>query len=316
MQSDTAAVTGFIANLAAFFAGARERVANATTMVQEIEAFPPTPRTPQEDAMVQAMVVSARGARKENGEYWGICQVVGRLHKKLTGGRARAGEKFDLVITKGEAMHASWLRVEAQRIAREEAERRRLAEEEEARKRAQEAAELESQKLAAEEASSELSERERHVIGFMLVRLGPDAPAAREDWIRAAESAKYVNPVQQGERFTHSEKMNAALDAAQRALALEDQQRAAAIAAAAAPPPTIAPVETQTIKVSRGRTSYSAEILDKTALINAILAGGPAAPPAALLTIDETYLNLMARQMPGVVKTWPGVRVNERTSLY
>lgn len=202
------------------------------------------------------------------------------------------------------------------RVAIEQERIRQEREREAAEDRRRELADLEARRLTEEEASEALSQRER----LFVFNVFKGATSTR-----AAELAGYADPAKHGDRLMRSEKVTAAVTAAHRAQALEDQQKALQSA-----PLDLAPQRGQDVAPNLGRvagmrttTTHTGDVLDGAATLAQLLdfvrreARGEdvsdlSCPPEDLFVVSGPMLNDYARSMHKNIERWAGIRYNKK----
>ena len=165
-----------------------------------------------------------------------------------------------------------------------------------------EAARLEQEAEAAELASEALSDREQRFVAFAVAGKGDTG---------AAQLAGYKNPETMGAKLRTYPKINAAIEAAERAIELRRQAQAVA-----SQPVAIEEVqaETKAQVATTGRTTYSAIIFNADAFVAAAVTGGFGIPADCLMP-NPVKLNEYARSLRERLDAWPGVRLSKKTSL-
>ena len=162
---------------------------------------------------------------------------------------------------------------------------------------------LEQEALAREESTEHLSEREQHFVN--LVAFGGDPSTA-------ARTVGYKDPFKAAARLLTYTKIASAITAAAEAKAIRDQAAAKRLA------PIVVDIPTVHADVARSagsfdRTTWSAELLDEQALIEAVIRGG-AGIPRDILQVNPAKLNEYARSLHELIDRWPGVRSVKKTT--
>lgn len=283
-------LTAFVTTAGELERRARENVLNAKRLL------PPT--TADEDEDIQRWIKAIRADRQEVEQHWKITSLVSQFHRRLTAARARAVDANEDAANIAQRLHNDY--VEAQkRKAREEAERDRLMREAIARQeRERELERLEAEALAREAASETLSAREEVFVGACVAGISTAS---------AAQRAGYKDPVKMGARLMETPKIAEAIQGRLAALALRKQAEAtrqAPIEVAA--PPVIRP-DISRAAGATDRTTWSAEVLDEQALIDACCEGRHGIP-RDILQVRRPKVNEYARSMHELIDRWPGVR--------
>lgn len=302
-QGEATGLTAFLKGLVPFFQAAAAMERDAKALAERARGWK-TPTTKDEDAKLIEDVRAARTAKSSAGDHWEpVTSMFSNLHRRMTGARKRTIDALDEAIGTGNRLHQAWDDAERARARREADEQRRQAEAAAAAEREKEMADLEAAALKAEASSPDLSDREREFVD-RLVQLGDGygVPAAR--------MAGYKDPDKAATRLLATPKIQQAMEAVRTALAAREQAQAvAARPLEAVVAPTAGP------QVNSGdRETWSAELLDEQALIQAILDGNKGIP-TDLLAIRQTKLNEYARSFKTIINGWPGVRAKRTLSV-
>lgn len=304
--SDGATLTSFLGGFAAFFSQATELEDAAGALELKSRTWA-NPKTAEEDAALVRNIQAATAAKKSIVTHWEITSAFSRLHKRLVAVRERGVAKAELAASRAQTYHNYYLQAEKRRVQEENDRREREAEERARMQREAELRALEEKRVEAEETAPELSAREQ-----AFVRYFREGKAGRV----AAQLAGYKDPVAQAARLQTSEKIRAAIRAADEADALRRQA-----AAKAAQPLDVAPVEravVNVIKTGSERSYKGAELLDGVALQTAFLGCAPRdfqnkyGIPADVFTVDESKLNQYGRDLGVLINRWPGVRFTDK----
>jgi hypothetical protein len=300
VQTDGNLITGFLSALVPFFRKATELEQHGKTLLAQAKALQP-PRTGAEDGTVQTFIKTAKAGRTDVDTLWnGPTGAFNRVHKLLVAGRHRGTGPYEEAASIAQYLHNTYAAMERQRV---EAEQRRLREEAEARERArlvELARRLEEQAAAAEDASPDLSPRERAFVVYY------DQTA---DAVNAARRAGFPDPRKAADRLLKSAKVQAAIAAAYEARTLRHQAAVTRTQPVAVVTET---VEADLVRVGSDRTYKSAEIYDPRAFVAAVIASqsdGQNPIPADTLMPSQTALNEYARSMGERINAWPGVRL-------
>lgn len=301
VTEDAGRVVGFVDQLRQFWAHVtaleETAVAFETAASQRV---PPTSRI--EDAALVTEIKTAMDDRDRYLGEWGISTVLHRLHKAATAKRGIGESAYKRGLAALNGCHQAWERAEHERIHRE---RQRQQREHDARERAAKAeieARLEAARQEAEDAASDLSERER---GFVqLVWNGTDK-------VVAARLVGYKDPEARATIVMASPKVKAALkalgeEASAKHQAAREQQELAATAYASVAAAEVAQASAVTI---------SGEVIDAAAFVAAVL--DPATRerlmiPCDVLTVAQGKLTEAVRRLPrSIVDQWPGIQVKD-----
>lgn len=291
------AVRTFLLGVREFFLTAQTLEAKALATLDQAKALR-LPATADDDLTLQKFIRQTSADNKVVTEHWKITTTISAFHKRMTGKRAVATTALDAANKIGNDLHNAYVQA-AERKAREEQERlRRVAEQEEADRRQREQDALEAEAVRREEAAGELSARELTFVDLYL---------ARGDGQNAARAAGFKSPAKDAARLLTLKKIQDALEAKRSAAAIRQQ------AAAIKREPLVVDVPEVKANVLQASGSFqraapgSAELLDEAALIEAIFAGKYGIP-RTILKIDQTALNLQARDLGVLINRWPGCR--------
>lgn len=292
-----------LAKATEFFRGARERETKALATLEDAKRLK-APKDAKADEGLQLWTKACINAKKENEAYWAdVTRGLDGLHRRAVAGRKRSVDPLDAAIKIGNELHNGFVD-EAERKAKIEQDRiRKAAEDKAAEDRARELDELERLAVEGEQASAELSSRER-AFAERMAALGPgepmDGPAEA-----AAKAVGYRDPGKQAGRLLASVKVLEAIEGLRTAQAARSQAAAVSSVPVVASTPSVAPNVVKASGVSR-RTYYSAEITDPVALRAAVDAGKV---PADVLVFSQPKLNDYADSLKEGINAWPGVRL-------
>jgi hypothetical protein len=259
------------------------------------------PTTKEEDQVLVDRVRQANRDKAQIEEHWQITRLVHQFHGRLTKARDRGIKTIEEAVAIGTRLHTTYAEAERRRAREEEDRLRREADERARAAREKELADLERKAIAAEEASQDLSERERRFLAEWFRNGGNGVAAARD--------AGYRDPVGTATRLLGGEKIRAAIEA----------QRSANVLASQLEAKRAAPVESKHVRVAAevatgDASRWSGEVLDEVAFIAAII-GGKHGIPWDVLTVNQVKLNDYARGMHEQLDRWPGVRATKKTSI-
>ena len=298
VTSDGASLQAFIGSLRQFFSTATTLELTATRLLAEMQARIPS-MNEGEDTAIQRRVRDASALKKDIEDHWAVTAIAHRFHKRLVAHRARATDPLDQAISIGNTLHNRYAEAERRRAREEEDRLRAEAETRERARREVELRELEVQAVAAEEASTNLSEREQAFV---------HAYAFSGDGLGSAERAGFKDPYKSSARLLTLEKIRAAVHAARTARALREH------AEAKRQMPIEVNVEPVPANIQgNDRTTWSADVTDIMALVNAVCDGRHGIP-RDVLTINHTQLNVYARSMKSLLN-WPGVQARKTTRI-
>jgi hypothetical protein len=293
----------FLAGLAGFFTTAKAMEESALTTLTIARTLT-VPTSKETDETMQRFIRKVSADKRQVEEHWKITSLVSQFHRRLTARRATAIEPLDQASRIANDLHNRYVEEERRRVAAEQERVRKEAEERARKEREEELAKLEADRVAAEEASQDLSDREAIYVDAILRGLNEQQAATR---------AGFRDPLKAAARLRSSAKVQAAIQAKREADALERQKQALA----ARPieydyvEPEIAPAVG---KAGVDRSTWSAELLDERALIQAIV-DGKHGIPLDVLTINRPVLNDYARRMHELIDRWPGVRAKKTTRV-
>jgi hypothetical protein len=300
---DLGTVRDFIRSIATFVKQGTALEATAVDTLARARLMAP-PVDAATDEAVQVFIRESAAMKKQVETHWGITSTVHGFHKALVARRSRATTPLEEAATIGNNLHNRYVAAERTRVAIEQERVRREAEALAQQKRDLETARLEADAIKLEERSVSLSAREEQFVEFM---------ARSGDGIGAARFAGYCDVAIASTRLLKTPKIVAAIDARHAAASLRSQ--AASMKAA----PLEVEVEEVVANISRAsgardRTTWTAEILDEAAFIEAAIAGKYGIP-RDLLRIDPVALNNYAVSMNERLNLWPGVRAKKTTRV-
>lgn len=302
-QGEATGLTAFLKGLVPFFQTAAAMERDAKALAERARGWK-TPTTKDEDAKLIEDVRAARAAKSSAGDHWEpVTSMFSNLHRRMTGARKRTIDALDEAIGTGNRLHQAYDDAERARARREADEQRRQDEAAAAAARERELADLEAAALKAEASSPDLSDRERLFVTLVVGQPGwkPGDIAAR---------AGYKDPEKAATRLLATPKVQQAIEAARSALAAREQAQAVA-----AKPLEVVVTPSAGPQVNSGdRETWSAELLDEQALIQAILDGNKGIP-TDLLAIRGPKLNEYARSFKTIINGWPGVRAKRTLSV-
>jgi phage terminase small subunit len=299
------AIQTFLKGLGAFFRAAKIIEHDADTFLAVAKGWT-APTSAAEDVKLQLTIKSANADKRKAVEHWDhITSLATGFHKRMVAGRKRPVEALDQVAAIGNALHNGWTEAELRRVREEQA---RLEREEEARarrEREQELADLEAAAVKAEEGSPELSAREQTFV---------DLYFSTRNGTTSATRAGFKDGMKTAARLLTMPKITKAIEA--KRVALELRQKAAVVERA--------PLETRDVDATpaqigkapgaHDRTTKSAEIIDASAFVEALLSGNYGIPSRTVMP-DQTALNDYARSMGELINHWPGIRLKVRTGV-
>ena len=299
LQTTGDQILGFLKSIPAFLRRARELETEAKTALAEAKGFK-APTTGDEDAYLQSFIKTRNAHKKTTMETWDITAKIHALHRRMTA-------KRDITVTADEEganiaqrLHNGWVEAERRRAQIEQDRLRQEAERKAREDRDRELAELERQALAAESSSGSLSDREQTFV---------NAVFAGQTGFNAAIRAGYKDAAKQASRLLETPKILKALEGLQTAQAVRQQ------AAAVKEEPLDVHVETVAPDIQKAagavdRTTWSAELLDERAFIEAVISGRFGVP-LDCLTVAMPKLNELARSMQSQMDRIPGVRAKK-----
>jgi hypothetical protein len=302
------AVVEFLKGLAVFFTTAKALEQHALQMKDAAQMLT-APTNAEEDLEVQRFVKRTSESKRDVEAHWKITATISNFHRRMTARRAKATDALEIANSIGNKLHNQYVEAEKRRAAAEQERLRREAEDRALAQREAELAEMERQAIEREEASGDLSERER-----LFVEAYTTPGYALGDGQKAAQRAGYREPLKTAARLLSARKIQEAIAAKQEAQAIRSQ------AAARREAPVDVEVEEVRPNIVRAagafdRSTHAAELLDEAALIKAILAGTLPAQTQDLLRIDPTRLNEYARSLKERINEWPGVRYKRTTKV-
>lgn len=300
---DGKTIADFVRGVVQFFqtALALERAAKGTL---ETARALRAPTTADGDERIQVFIKQASSDRRAIEQHWQICSVVSQFHRRLVALRTRGTQPLEEAAAIGNNLHNRYTEDERRRVAQEQERVRREAEERARQERDEELRRHELEAVKAEEAAPTLSEREELFVSYIMAGQTP---------LDAARRAGFQEPGRAGLRLMDRPKISAALKAKQEASELRRQATALKEA------PLEAHVETVRPNISKAagahdRTTWSGEILDEAAFIDAAFAGKHGIP-RDILQINQAQLNTYARSLHERLDLWPGVRAKKSTGV-
>jgi len=299
-RTDGGALASFIAGIALFFTRAKTLETRAKQRLLEAKQLT-QPATVEEDETIKSFVRQANLEKKQVEEHWEVTTLVSRFHKRLTGARALATNPLEEAARIATNLHTRYADAERARVAAEQERLRLEAEAKERARIAADAAVLEANALALEDASNTLSTREQVFVDEVFrTQNGPNA----------ARVAGYKDPTAQSIRLLASEKVQRALEGKREGQVLRQQ----AAAAQAAPVHVTVEEVRPNLAAGKDRETWSAEVLDERALVDAVLSG-KFGIPTDVLTVNTVRLNAYAKDLQQVINRWPGVRAKRTTGI-
>lgn len=292
-------------NMTAFFTTASAMEAQAKATLDQAKAWK-APTTGHEDELLKDKIRDVRRESKALEDFWGITSVVSQFHKRLVAGRQRGVAMLEEAHQIGTRLHTTFTEAERRRAAAEQ-ERVRVEAEKRARdERAAELAKLEAQALEREAASADLSEREKIYVNLFVNGFAGE----RGNPVVCARQAGYQNPEQIVTRLTSSAKVQDAIRATEEAAAIRTQVKAV----------TELPLDVQVEEVvpdlneKGNRATWSAEVVDEAAFIEAVLSRRHGIP-SDVLQVNQVVLNQYARSLHELLNKWPGVHAKKKESV-
>lgn len=303
-RETNAAIASFMKGVVAFFrtAAAFEKRAEAT--LAGAKTFR-TPKTADEDALLQKQLRRSNDEDKESAEHWNpICSTIFSFHRYMTGRRGVAAGLHKDVRELLQPMHNDFVEHEKKRAAAETERLWKEAEQRAQKERDDELQRLEDVALKAEASSADLSEREQRFVELVAFGLNSATTSAR--------SAGYKNPEAAGLKLLNTQKVIAAIKGKKDAQASRQQAEARAAA-----PLEVAEVRETRPALARNvgghdRTTWSGEIVDEASTIEAFR-NGKHGIPGDLFQINPVKLNEYARSLEVNLDRWPGVRAKKTT---
>lgn len=303
----------FLTNLAKFVTGHRTNIMKASSRLAAAKLLKP-PTTDEEDAAIEAFIVTARKDHKETGKFYGVKAIFHGLHKSIIGLEKLGADPYESAAAIAQTLHNDYKRARDRRLEEErrakQAEEDRIAEV----RRQQELAELEEQAIKLEDSLEELSDRERVFVQKCHELQNTERAVLAAGYKVAKDDKGLTDPAAVraiGERLMARQKIKDAVWALREAATVRAQQ--AAQAQAPLESRRVA-IPTRTVpKVGSDRVTKSAEIdpVDEMKLIAAVIAG---TVPADVLMVNRPKLNEYARTMGVLINRWPGVRFVEDTT--
>lgn len=297
----------FLHGVAAFFTTATAIEAAAVTTLEKARALRP-PTDGVTDLAIQKFILKTVDDRKAAETHWSVTGTISQFHRRMTGARKRATDPLEEASRIGNALHNAYVDNERRRA---EAEQRRV--DEEARQKQQairdaELADLEAKALEAEEAAIDLSDREQAFVDAYFAGIG-----TRENGQASARRAGFKNPMKDAARLLTLPKIQRALEG--RRAAQQIRAQAAAVKLSPKEPVHIDEVRADVQKASgaRTRTTWSADVTNAQALIDAAFRGEV---PRDLLVLDLSRLNDYAGRLMENLDRWPGVKAVKKTSTF
>lgn len=291
-------IGSFVAGLKEFLRVADGYEAKAATTLSTVQALV-RPANSTEDERIQTIVRQATADIKEIEQHWTVTSLMHQFHKRLVARRDKGVTMLEKAKGLGNRLHQDYKDAE-QRRADEETRRINAENEQKARiEQEQRAAELEQLAVTAEATRADLSERERTFVD--LVYAGHGAP-------QAARTAGFKDPVSRAVVLMATAKIQTAIQAKHEAAALRQQ------ATAKRQEPVVYDDVTVEADITKGgdRSTWSAEVFNERALIQAVIAGQV---PVDILCVKQTVLNDYAKKFQHNLDRWPGVKAVKRTSI-
>lgn len=300
IQTTSSAIATFAAQAVAFVQRVTklEQRSKATLMGANALQLPTDAGS---DEVLQRYAKRIQAEKKEVEEEWEITAVIHAFHRRMTSRRKVSTDALEQASERVNSLHNRYVESERRRVAEEQERLRREAEAKERQRQADEAAELERQAEEREAFAAELSPREQQLV--TLIVSGVDAQIA-------LRRVGYKDPAAAGKRLLEQPKITQAIASQLEAKQLREQ------AAAVKEQPVDVEVETVRPNLTKGiavdRATWSAELLDERALINAAIAGQV---PTDILKVDLVKLNEHARSLQENLNRWPGVRAKKSTRM-
>lgn len=285
-----------------FFRETQEMELAAKSFLMRAESLA-VPTNGDQDEQLQAFIRDGNSGIKAIEAKWTITRVLHQLHGMAVAGRKRGTDAYLNGVTIGNRLHNQWSDNEKRRAQQESDRLRREAEANAARERQEELDRLEREALRAEAQSDDLSAREQEFVDR--VTNGGNTS------VLAARYAGYKDPEGAAARLMNTPKIKAAIEGkiiAKRAR----QQQTALKESPVQVESTIVDVQPDT----RGgdRTTWSADILDERAFVQAVVSGQHGIP-LDCLTINQVRLNELARSLHENMDRFPGVRARKTTRV-
>lgn len=304
VEQDHGLMRPWFGNLIPWWQSAKRMAEDAKLTLQAARARQ-APQTEDHDLALQEDLLAIRRDIKTAEEHAEpFTSAFFRVHRRLTQQRAEVTKPLETAAEILQILHNGYTS-EQRRLAREREEKLMRQAEEDARRRQQEElAELERRAVEREEASADLSERERRFVEAML---------KTNNAMQSATLAGYRDALKSAARLMSLGKISSAINAGKDALAI----RAQALAVASEP---VIPIRTDVVRPNvarasgaRERVSWSAEVYDPAALHEAVLKGEA---PADLLMVDEQRVRKYAADLHELIDAWPGVRSRKTVTTF
>ncbi len=154
------AVKAFLGGVRQFFAVAKGYETAAKDTLAKARGLT-LPTNSDEDVAIQGFIKATSVDKKIVEEHWNICQVVHGFHKRLTAARQRPVAMIEEANAIGNRLHNAYVENERRRASQEQERVRQEAERRAAEDRQRELDAAEAAAVKAEEASTDLSEREQ-----------------------------------------------------------------------------------------------------------------------------------------------------------
>jgi hypothetical protein len=305
VQQEHALVRPWLDNLADWWRSSRRMADEAKLTLQRARARQ-APQDEANDLALQDDLLAIRRDIKLAEEHAEpFTGALFKMHRRLTQARAEVIKPLEESAAALQFLHNTYT-AEQRRLAREREEKLLRQAEEDARRRQQEElAELERQAVAREEASTDLSDRERRFVEQM---------ARTGNGVQAATNAGFKDPLKTAARLMSLGKITSAINGLKDAEAIRRQ------ALAVSQEPAIPFVNTPAVRAAiskasgaRERTTWSADITDLDALHQAALRGE--VPPDVLM-VDVQRVRRYAEELHEMVNAWPGVVARKTTTTY
>jgi prophage DNA circulation protein len=298
-------VITFLRELAGFFTTAQALESEALAKLDAAKSWQ-APKTSDDDLFIQEQIKDANTIRKQILEHWKITSLVSQFHKRLTGRRDKGADAAEEIATIGNRLHNGWTVEQKEKVRRQEESERLQRELDAQAARDRELQAMELKALAAEEGSPDLSERESRFVDLVFGDLNSPTTAARH--------VGFKDPALQAERLMKSPKIQAAIEARRTAQAIRKQREARAAAPLVVEAITPMKPDIQRAAGASERTTYSLEVVDEAAFIEAAFSGRYGIPHD-LFTVKPAKGNEYARSMRELVNRWPGCRLVTKTGV-
>jgi len=295
-------ITVFLKGLIPFFSTARTLEAKAIDTLARAKALLP-PQDAEADLDLQRFVKATTLDKKEVEAHWSVCQLASQFHRRLVAARKRAVDPLEEAGAIANNLHNRYVDAERRRVAQEQERLRREAEDQARQDRELALQRQREEADRIEAASDNLSEREQRFV---------DDYVRTQRAVDSARYAGYANPDKAAARLLASEKIATAIANAQKAQAIRLQADAV----------EAAPLEIQVEEVKPDilraggfdRTTWSGEVLDARAFIEAVVSGKHGIP-LDVLTVNPVKINEYARSLHERLDLWPGVRARKTTKV-